>query len=163
MSTKIVTISPNGAAAAGCTATCESYYSGSKPDSGSIGGTMHFTNFQATAVAARGWSFVRWNVTHRYTYSDASPPREETIKYRRYNPFPATTTATDIENPFEYEYTGDNTYPVYTRKDEIVGVEAVFEAAPVPDPTDLLVNSASRSSPVQLVYDPATDLLVADF
>ena len=41
----------------------------------------------------------------------------------------------------------------------ITGLKAVFVRAP----THLLVNSANLSAPVQLVYDPATNLLVADY
>lgn len=42
-----------------------------------------------------------------------------------------------------------------------VSVTAVFR--PLHTPTNLLVNSFDRSTPVQLVYDPATNLLVADY
>lgn len=41
----------------------------------------------------------------------------------------------------------------------ITGLKAVF----VRGPTNLLVNSFNKSSPVQLVYDPATHRLVADY
>lgn len=44
-------------------------------------------------------------------------------------------------------------------QDMPTSVEAVFRRVP----TNLLVNSFSRSAPVQLVYDPAANLPVADY
>jgi hypothetical protein len=46
-------------------------------------------------------------------------------------------------------------------KTEITGVAVTFIFARTP--THLLVNTSSRSTPVQLVYDPATNLLAADY
>lgn len=158
MASKTVTISPTGAATAGCTATCGSYYTGSKPSS--YGGTRYFTNYQATATTALGWTFVRWEVTYRYTYSDGGSPSEETVRYSA-NPFPATTTATDTENPFEFEDVGYSATPAHSVKKEIVGIIAVFTGGHTP--THLLVNSSTAENPAKLVYDPASHLLVADY
>lgn len=59
----------------------------------------------------------------------------------------------------EYDYSTNNhiTFVVGTQP------SGVFRAYFEWDGTDLLVNSANLGSPVQLVYDPATNKLVADF
>ena len=61
---------------------------------------------------------------------------------------------------FESDYSTNNqiTFEVGTQPFGVV-FRAYFEW----DGTDLLVNSANLGSPVQLVYDPATNKLVADF
>lgn len=64
----------------------------------------------------------------------------------RYGDEDISTSSTIIVQITHYS-TNDHTYI------------AVFEW----DGTDLLVNSFNRSTPVQLVYDPATNLLVADY
>lgn len=63
---------------------------------------------------------------------------------------------------FEYDFSNSATYTFIVGSDtyERVGKYiAYFEY----DGTNLLVNSASLTSPVLLVYDPATNLLVADY
>jgi hypothetical protein len=49
--------------------------------------------------------------------------------------------------------------PVISLGQDMIEVQALFERTP----TDLLVNSSDRTTPVQLVYDPATNKLVADY
>ena len=61
---------------------------------------------------------------------------------------------------YEYDYSTNNQITLE------VGEQwpgAVFRAHFEWDGTDLLVNSFNRSTPVQLVYDPATNKLVADY
>lgn len=168
MATKPVTVSPPAAAAAGCTATCESYYTGTQQPSYQGGATRSYTNFQVIATGRIGWKPKRIKVSHFYTYSDGSTGTE-TVTYRSRdfgepNPwnFPAVKNFTDHENPFEFEEIDAGTETrLRTVKDEITGVEVEFEGGYTP--THLLVNSYSKSFPVQLLYDPTTNLLVADY
>ena len=168
MATKPVTVSPPAAAAAGCTATCESYYTGTQQPS-SQGAIDSYTNFQVIARGRIGtWKPKRIKVSHFYTYSDGSTSTD-TITYRSSNygdpnpwNFPAVKNFTDHENPFEFEEIDPGTeWRLRTVKDEITGIEVEFEGGYTP--THLLVNSSTAENPAKLVYDPATNLLVADY
>ena len=141
MATKPVTVSPPAAAAAGCTAECESYASG-RVDVPPYG--YEWTNYQCSATVAGAWAFDRFVVTFK---NRDNPPY--TISYFR-NP-----TATDSGGDFE---PCDVTYDA-GGSISILSVEARFVSVR----THLLVNSSNRSTPVQLVYDPATNKLVADY
>ena len=55
----------------------------------------------------------------------------------------------------------DPDFPDTTGEVTAISVVALFERAYTP--THLLVNSYAESFPVQLLYDPATNLLVADY
>jgi hypothetical protein len=59
---------------------------------------------------------------------------------------------------YEYDYSTNNQITLEVGEQPRVVFRAYFEW----DGTDLLVNSANLGSPVQLVYDPTTNLLVAD-
>ena len=161
MATKSVTISPAAAQAAGCSATCESYHSGVVPEQTAGGGTLHYTNFQAIARPKLGWRLKYWDVSHHYTVNDGTT-HDETIRYTRPNPFPIAKEFSKFENPFEFEITGADPFPVITIKDEITAIVAEFETWSYV-PTHLLVNTANMASPVALTYDPETHKLVADF
>ena len=156
MATKPVTILPAAAAAAGCTATCESYASGTTEDSGY---TTRWTNYQVVATAAAGWSVAKIECKRQRTPPGGTPvPAPTMIGFASPLPldsdrrFDAQTEPCDftISDP----YGGED-------KTEITGVAVTFIFARTP--THLLVNSFNREPRVQLVYDPATNLLVADY
>lgn len=150
---KTVTISPPAAAQAGCTATCAEY------------DTETYTNpngwmtwYRLTATPAAGWQFVRfeWQIEHQETGQNPS----FTSYQRTINPFPPAGQGKDYpgaDDAADSEI--DYTAPVVTVTDTMVNVVAVFKVAQ----TDLLVNSSTVESPAQLVYDPETNLLVADY
>ena len=152
MATKPVTILPAAAAAAGCTATCESYASGTIPGANA----EVWTNYQIVATAAAGWEVVdptdvqmqeRYNQTTYppYIYSYPKPPY----------PADGDRDFNNRMNPSEREITWSGGSQSYT----ILGVTVHFRRIP----TNLLVNSFNREPRVRLVYDPDTNLLVGDY
>lgn len=92
-----------------------------------------WTNVTLTAVPATGYRFVKWT------------------KWRQYAPS-GVEWELDITTNNQFTIEVDSDFSDWTYR-------AYFEW----DGTDLLVNSANLGSPVQLVYDPATNLLVADY
>lgn len=160
MATKSVTISPPAAQAAGCDATCKSYVDdGTYSDSSS---TTTFTNYELEATPAPGWEFLRFEETYRLSEYDGRDVFEETLNLA-HNPWPGTRDYTAQTAPTEYERVMNNPVRYTIRaKVEILSLVAVFGPA-THTPTNLLVNSADRSTPVKLVYDPTTNLLVADY
>lgn len=182
MASKTVTISPAGAAAAGCSAACDSYYSGVKtytgghPRPGESGGStlVTYTNYQLAAMSVAGWRFKGWNVT-RQKYVTGGLDEHGNVRTdvvtetdHRYqsgpSPYPQDTTAIDYTWPGDLEEANPGyDWRRHTFKWEIISVEAQFEQESPPAHTDLLVNSSTIESPAKLVYDPATNLLVADY
>lgn len=163
MASKWVVISPDSAYAAGCRATCESYYSGIKTNT-SHADHIEYTNYQLTATPVSGWTFVGFRVTLQLTTNHGEVIVETPYSYKlTSNPAPEQQVTSDWELPMDYELIGDDGYYYRTIKSEIYKVEAIFEGIPVHNPTHLLVNSATRHAPVSLVYDPATNKLVADY
>lgn len=162
MASKTVTIEPVQAIVAGCRATCASYYDGTKEGGPSYDG-INYTNYQCAATVATGWRFLRFEYTIKGTTNHPNGHTyTETITLNT-NPAPVQQITNNWANPFEYEVIGDDGSVYMTIKEEIISVVAYFEEIPVHVPTHLLVNSFSKSTPVQLVYDPTTNLLVADF
>ena len=142
--TKQVTILPSAAQAAGCSATCVGTGDAATPP--------RSIQYDATATAANRWRFGHWEYRTKHTdtaYPERSyvnPPYETDPTHSAFNP----------ERLFEFFiYSGDQ----LVISDVIIDLAVVF----VRVPTHLLVNSFNKSSPVQLVYDPATNLLVADY
>lgn len=151
MATRPVTISPPQAQAAGCTATCADY----PGSSGSIGSGVYlleWDNFECSATPVAGWAFSSFAVTIQ-EYRNGSAYGSPTTTNYYINPTGKDTTA--YRMPYEYAYpnTSENTYA------RIVSVVATFVRAK----THLLVNSANKTTPVRLLYYPATNLLVADY
>lgn len=161
MASKTVTIEPVQAIVAGCRATCASYYDGTKPGGSGYDG-INYTNYQCAATPASNWRFLRFEYTIKGTTNRDGHTYTETITLNT-NPAPVQQITNNWANPFEYEVIGDDGSVYMTIKEEIISVVAYFEEIPVHVPTHLLVNSFSKSTPVQLVYDPTTNLLVADF
>ncbi|MBQ2436514.1 MAG: hypothetical protein II265_00340 [Clostridia bacterium] len=143
---KSVAISPPAAAAAGCIAQCP-------------GEQTDYTNgwlrtYTLSASAATGWRFVKftWDKT-RVTQSGSTPQG----------------TGESSRNPSDYndgvvEQRTDFTATMF-QEDLISNVTAIFEQTTPPPhtPTHLLVNSSTAENPAKLVYDPTTNLLVADY
>ena len=153
MASKTVTISPPAALAAGCTATCESYVTGTEA------GVIDFTNYQFAATAAAGWRIVRFDFdehTQSSTGGDTTQSFSEAADAAGKYPSDADRDYTARLEPFEDDYT-DGTYREWTTLENCV---AVFEPTTA---TDLLVNSSTIETPAKLVYDPTTNLLVADY
>ena len=129
--------------------------------------TNRFDVFRFTAAPAAGWQFSHWHISYSYDHGSHFGTTEETHEtiYGEddvYNTNPFETAADyALSDGFwdlieEYYSTGRyaDTYKTLT-----YDIKAVFSCPA----TNLLVNSFNKSSPVQLVYDPATNLLVADF
>ena len=151
MATRTVSISPPLAQAAGCTASCADY-PGSSGSIGSGVSYLEWNNFECSATPAAGWAFSSFAVTRQEYCNGAAYGTPTTTNYY-VNPTGKDTTT--YRMPYEYAYpnTSENTYV------RIVSVVATF----VRVRTHLLVNSFDRSTPVQLVYDPTTGFLVADY
>lgn len=149
MASKTTIVSPEGARTAGCSATCDSYYSGVKSPSYQGDVTLAYTNYQVIATGIGNWRPKLIKVAHSYTYSDGSTGGE-TITYRSSdygdaNPwnFPAVKEFSDWENPFEYIETDPGTTTrLRTVNDTITGVEVVFEEG---TPTTTYTASASAN------------------
>ena len=139
---KSVAISPPAAVAAGCSADC----TGVQTDY-SDGWLRTYT---ATARPAGNWRFVKFTWS-RYRVRPSGSTLIDTPE-SPYNP----STSTDGLNELRTETS--TTWTEYIISD----LTAVFEYV-APPHTHLLVNSATKESPAHLVYDPATNLLVADF
>lgn len=151
MATRPVTISPPQAQAAGCTATC-SDYPGSSGSMGSGVTYVEWDNFECAATPAAGWAFSSFMVT-RQEYRNGAAYGTPTTTHYYISPTGRDTTT--YRMPYEYAYpnTSEN---IYVR---IVSVVATF----VRTKTHLLVNSANKTTPVRLLYDPTTGNLVADY
>ena len=129
--------------------------------------TNRFDVFRFTATPAAGWHFDHWHISYSYdrgSYFGSPDETHETIydEHNVYNTNPFETVAdytlsVGVWDLIE-EYYSTGRYGS-TRKTLTYHVEAVFSRSA----TDLLVNSFNKSSPVQLVYDPTTNLLVADY
>lgn len=119
--------------------------------------------YKLTATAAAGYVFDHFEFVTR-----------EWMEYNQSITYDNTRTSSNANNPaisnglpvgdqysasivgkFIASYLGQITHL------DPVSVTAVFR--PLHTPTNLLVNSYNRSSPVQLCYDPTTGLLVADY
>lgn len=149
MASKTTTVSPAGAIGAGCSATCDSYYSGIKPPSYQGAETIAYTNYQVVATGVGNWRPKRIKVTHAYTYSDGTTGGQ-TITYRSRdygdtNPwsFPAIKESSNWENPFEFRETDPGTETrLRTVNDTITGVEVEFEESTPPTPTSYTITTA---------------------
>ena len=147
MATKPVTISPNEAVAAGCTATCVSWLH-------DLDLRVDVYYYQISATAAAGWEldYIAWDLD-----LDGNPDRTDSFIVYNKSPIPETQRtgaeyAGDLLDGWDY-----NMRHVYT----LFNVKAHFKRQHTP--THLLVNYATRESPAKLVYDPATNRLVADY
>ena len=153
MATKPVTVLPPAAAAAGCTATCTGYASGN------VAGLIDFTNYQFAAATVGNWRIVRFDFDERTQSSTGGDRVQSWNKVpdaaKKY-PADAARDFTARLEPFEDSFE-DGSYREWTTLENCV---AVFELRV---PTHLLVNSSTAENPAKLVYDPATNLLVADY
>ena len=128
-----------------------------------------FKNFSYTATPAAGFSFSHFAVTvtadNGGTTSTRTVTRNgtESAGTWTYSPDGRQQSANWIEDGFgiwfEY-YDSDTGDPIPGWYGYVVSISVV--AVFVRVPTHLLVNSSTAENPAQLVYDPATDLLVAD-
>ena len=153
MATKPVTVSPPAAAAAGCAATCVSYATGTEA------GVIDFTNYQFAATTVGNWRIVRFDFdehTQSSTGGDTVQSFSKAPGAAKKYPADADRDYSARLEPFEDDYT-DGTYHEWTTLENCV---AVFELR---TPTHLLVNSSTTENPAKLVYDPTTNLLVADY
>lgn len=143
---KSVAISPPAAAAAGCTAQCP----GEQTDY-SDGWSREYT---LSASAASGWRFVK------FTWSKVRRTASGTTPIGDYES--SSNPSTWEDGLSEVRVYGDQTYWLENLIENIV---AHFEQTTPPPhtPTHLLVNSSTAENPAKLVYDPTTNLLVADY
>ena len=120
--------------------------------------------YQFTATPAGGWQFVKWNLTATVDeghFVGTESEYQETVTYQGSalnTPFETYGIGTTLYSHQIIELFGASRYrPTWTTL--TYHVEAVFARSA----TNLLVNSFNKSSPAQLVYDPTTNKLVADF
>lgn len=159
----LICVDTAGNVAAGCSITYEQA-SGVEHGVNIYGTTYHrsFTNYRFTAHAGYRCLFKQFDVVLQYTMHDGRV-RQESLAAIPYNPYPTASPSTTYYSFGDYSTTydppGDAPADV-ADKTEIIEVRATFNRT---DPTNLLVNSFNRSTPVQLVHDPTTNLLVADY
>lgn len=142
-----------------------------------------------TATPAAGWTFAGWSweydfrrkvidvATGETTYDNTAHYTKSTALNPLQSPLDVTTLPAGgygWSHPAPYPIEGDdirywaNTSPHSVWSTETVQtfynlvITATFTRNPR-TPTHLLVNSFNRSTPVRLVYDPKTNLLVADY
>lgn len=129
--------------------------------------TNRFDVFRFTATPAAGWQFDHWHISYSYDRGARFGTPEETHEtiygdHDVYNTNPFETVAdytlsVGFWDLIEESY-GTGRY-ADTRKTLTYDIKAVFKRTP----THLLVNSSTVENPAKLVYDPATNLLVADY
>ena len=120
-----------------------------------------------TATANAGWAFSHFNATYKWDSLNGDTVGPYTTGNITENPFALRDTFGDNPSPINWWYGGwlgkwaikTETETTFERWCSLYTVKAVFVRAP----THLLVSSYDKTTPVQLVYDPATDLLVADY
>ncbi len=153
MAAKPVTILPAAAAAAGCTATCESYASGTT-------GNESWTNYSCSATAVGEWVLLRWDFVTTYTYRDG---HTSTASWTRdaYNPYPPSRRDDVAVNPHDSTYTYTGTPLPDDMMSESFTATAVFRFNHAP--TNLPVYDDRPNGTGLLVHDPTTNLLVADY
>lgn len=118
MASKTVTVSAD-AAAAGCTATCDSYATGSEY------GIIDFTNYQIVATAAAGWRLVSFTFDeHTQSSTGASRIAPYTVTPDATGKYPADADKSYSSRlaPFEDDYV-DGAYHEWTT---LENVSAVF-------------------------------------
>ena len=149
MASKTVTISPAGAAAAaqaaGVSATCVDY------DYQDYGSSGWMRWYRLTAPTIAGWTFSHFEWEAQTNSSDPIAHSETQ------NPFPPTGEGRDYPNA--YTLAEQETRVLSTTYLTVLqNLVAVYR-----ERTHLLVNSSNVETPVKLVYDPTTNLLVADY
>ena len=125
------------------------------------GDTATVESFQMTAEANFPYTFdyFEWEETERYYLRDGTLDYENT----------ATRSSSNNPCPTQTEGAITGYYPEIGKRYRVNGSYYTYEVSTIRvyfktrTPTNLLVNSANRSTPVKLVYDPATNLLVADY
>ncbi|MBR0241595.1 MAG: hypothetical protein IJQ54_03615 [Kiritimatiellae bacterium] len=127
--------------------------------------TSDIYTFEATPAA--GWKFLRFDIYQSYDYGryiETERETHETItsssSWPDNNPLTTTSYLPGFYLPSIGEWFGTSSTRAY-RKTLTYHVVAVF--ARTTAYTHLLINSSTVESPVQLVFDPATNLLVADY
>lgn len=143
--TYTVDIQPPTAAAAGCRATCASW----RHD---LNSREDIYWCQISANEAAGWKldYISWKLGINGT------PNGYTVYNKNLIPETRDIWAQYAGSLLDGWTDYITPRSVYTLSD----IKAVFVFR---DPTHLLVNSSNKSSPVQLVYDPESNLLVADY
>lgn len=121
---------------------------------------QEWQNYIYTATPAAGYEFDHWEFTRTWNEYDQQPRQEPTYSFPA-NPY-ASSGFNDSGSAGWYEYGGAWAgLPGYKGHVASISVLAVFRA--IPQHTHLIVNSATVVNPVVPVYDPTSDLLVADF
>lgn len=107
--------------------------------------------YRLTAPTILGWSFDHFEWEQQTNSSDPIAHSETQ------NPFPPTGEGRDYPNA--YTLAEQETRVLSTTYLTVLqNLVAVYR-----ERTHLLVNSSNVETPVKLVYDPATNLLVADY
>lgn len=119
-------------------------------------------SYKLTATPSAGFRFVRFDITREYSdfqgssythsVSNTESPAIAIVD------LPAGDPANLLGSVRRLYGRDSSQWYLYN----VTNVIAVFERIPHV-PTHLLVNSSSLGSPVRLVHDPATHLLVADY
>lgn len=141
-----------------------SYTNGTTGSYPNLGMDNGYQNYIYAAIPAAGYEFVDFVVTVVST--------RDGVTQTNTNRFAGTESggvwtyaAIDKSGGFGMTYAG---YAFWyssaggSGNVDAITVVAVFRALPH-QPTHLLVNSSTAENPAQIVFDPSTDLLVADF
>lgn len=128
--------------------------------------TNRFDVFRFVATPAAGWQFDHWHISYSYdngSYFGTPAETHETIYgeddvYN--NPWETVADYTLSVGSWDLieEYYSTGRY-ASTEKTLTYDIKAVFSRPA----TNLLVNSSTVETPAKLVYDPATNKLVADY
>lgn len=132
-----------------------------------------YQNYTYTATPAAGATFLRFDVTvagySRYNPQSQAEPFSVTTQYAgvavgnswQYQPNIANWRSEWFKTGYAFWDGRTSDTSALIGEVTSINVVAVFDVPHVP--THLLVNSSTLESPAKLVYDPATNLLVADF
>lgn len=127
--------------------------------------TSYIDYYYLVANPSFGYRFAGIKCVQSKTTSGGSSTQEWSVTVRTGNTYPkgSPTDQSHADLLFAHYrvYDSWSGTPVLTEEDDIISVEVLYER--VYTPTHLLINSSTRESPVKLVYDPATNLLVADY
>ena len=145
-----INIFPAAAQAGGCSATYESYYTGTGDIGfGPQGSQYQYTNYQLIATAADGWAVDRVVYHRSWTASDGTSGTDTTTTRNiSTNPFlqPENKVYTTYEYPGDFQKISGGDWPVHTTSRTITAVDVYFKTGPTPPPGVHNVSATSNPS-----------------
>lgn len=145
-----INILPAAAQVGGCSATYESYYTGTgNIGFGPQGSQYQYTNYQLTATAADGWAVDRIVYHYSWTASDGTSGTDTTTTRNiSTNPFlqPENKVYTTYEYPGDFQKISGGDWSVHTTSRTITAVDVYFKTGPTPPPGVHNVSATSNPS-----------------